>query len=156
MFAPSAANLRAIALPIPQQHRSQMAVFRLIIHTKSYLIKFLFYAVRQTQCWTHIYFSYLHPDVHLYGHECKELQFLSHNNVSSRQSSPHRQWKLLLPVLLEERTLKELTSFASNFLRTFSTRHITEEISTQCSVSIDHFFYRVQPGIYHLQQFLVR
>ena len=34
--------------------------------------------------------------------------------------------------------------------------YITEEISTQCSVSIDHLFYRVQPGIYHLQQFLVR
>ena len=38
-----------------------------------------------------------------YGLEYKELQFLSHNNVSSRQSSPHRQYgKLLLPVLLEE------------------------------------------------------
>ena len=38
----------------------------------------------------------------------------------------------------------------------FHPPYITEEISTQCSVSIDDLFYCVQPGIYHLQQFLVR
>ena len=38
--------------------------------------------MRQTQCWLRTYFSYLHPDVHLYDHGCKELQSLSHNDVA--------------------------------------------------------------------------
>lgn len=52
----------------------------------------------------HISISCIFIQMCTYILEYKELQFLSHNNVSSRQSSPHRQYgKLLLPVLPEER-----------------------------------------------------
>lgn len=100
--------------------------------------------MRQTQCWTHIYFLYLHPDVHLYGLEYKELQFLSHNNVSSRQSSPHRQYGKLLCLSFQKNGFKELDFLCIKLLANFfHPPYITEEISTQCSVSIDDLFYCV-------------